>query len=218
MAKLNNRPLLDYSISTAKACNAVTRIICSTEDDRIADFCSEKGIEVHRRPAELAQDNTNVIDVMVHTIEDLGEKEGKVADIIPLLQATSPFLTPEQLEICIKKLQENSEAESSQTVTTFSPNCHAFNQRIIEGDYIRFRFPEERRKFFNKQLKPEHYIFGNLVVTRSSTILNQREIFGSRSLPHIITPYYAFDVDGPREFELAEWIIKSGKVIITEPG
>lgn len=56
--------------------------------------------------------------------------------------------------------------------------------------------------------------FGNLVVTRAITLLEKGEIFGTKSLPHLIDFNYALDVDQPQDFELAEWILKKGKVIL----
>jgi CMP-N-acetylneuraminic acid synthetase len=212
LTNLGGRPLIDFVIAAAKSSRSINRIICSTENDRIADFCHSRGIEVHKRPPELAQDNTPVIDVLTYTLKDIENREGRVADIIPLLQPTSPFLLPEHIDVCVNKLQENNKADSAQTISTFSHNYHAYNQRIIEGNFVRFRFQEERRICYNKQSKPKHYIFGNLVVTRSSTLLEKGEIFGVKSLYNIIPFYYAADVDGPEELELAEWVLETGKV------
>jgi CMP-N,N'-diacetyllegionaminic acid synthase len=212
LVKLAGRPLIDYVISAAKASHCINRIICSTEDSRIADFCYSRGIEVHRRPSDLALDDTPVLDILNYTLRDIGQREGSVADVIPLLQPTSPFLLPEHIEICVDRLKENFEANSVQTISTFSHNYHAYNQRIVEGDFVRFRFPEERKMYYNKQHKPKHYIFGNLVVTRSFTLFDMAEIFGEYSLYFIIPPYYAMDVDTAEDLELAEWMLESGKV------
>lgn len=212
LAALAGRPLIDYIISAAKASSCIDRIICSTEDNRIADFCRRREIEIHSRPPELAHDDTPILDVLTYIIKDIGQREGRIADIIPLLQPTSPFLLPEHIDQCIQSIKENYDADSAQTISTFPHNYHAYNQRIIEGKYVRFRFEKERLIYYNKQSKPKHYIFGNVVVTRSATLLEKGEIFGSHSIPHIIPFHYAADVDGPDELELAEWSLKTNKV------
>ena len=78
------------------------------------------------------------------------------------------------------------------------------------------KFPKERRICYNKQTKPVHYIFGNLIVTRHSTLLEKGDIFGDRSLPHVVPFQYAIDVDGPEDLDSAEWLLESGKVVIAE--
>jgi CMP-N-acetylneuraminic acid synthetase len=131
---------------------------------------------------------------------------------VPLLQPTSPFLLPDHIDTCVEKLRADTRADSAQTISEFSHNYHAYNQRIIEDGNLRFRFVEERRICYNKQTKPKHYIFGNLIVTTAKSLIEKKDIFGDRSIPYIIPFYYSTDVDGPEELELAEWAIANGKI------
>ncbi len=209
---LEGHPLIEYVINAAKKSKRFSRIICSTEDEQIAQVCIQNGIEVHNRPRELAKDDTPVLDVFVHLLQDIGRKEGKIANILPVLQPTSPFVLPEHIDHCIELLETDPSADSSQTITSMPHNFHAYNQRIIENGFVRFRFKKERKTCYNKQSKPTHYIFGNLVVTRASTVLEKGEIFGTKSLPHLIDFNYALDIDQQQDLELAEWLLKTGKV------
>lgn len=212
LVNLGGRPLIEYVINAAKKSKRITRIICSTEDEQIAQVCKKNGIEVHERPLELAKDDIRVLDVFVHLLKDIGGREGKIADVLPILQPTSPFVLPEHIDHCIELLEKSRSADSAQTITSMPHNSHAYNQRIIEDGFVRFRFEKERKTCYNKQSKPPHYIFGNLVATRASTILEKGEIFGTQSLPHIIDFNYALDIDQPHDPELAEWLLKTGKV------
>lgn len=206
---LGGRPLIEYVIKAAQASKYVTRVICSTDDKEISAVCRKHNVEVFNRPKHLCHDLTPVKDVLVDLLNDIGEKEGAVADILPLLQATSPFILPEQIDKCIEYLKENDNADSSQTVSDFPHNFHAFNQRIIENGMVKFRFSEERKKYYNKQTKPKHYIYGNLIVTRSRTLLEKDEIFGEYSIPLEIPYMYALDVDSSYDLKLANLILKS---------
>jgi len=215
LAKLSNRPLIEYVIKAAQACSSVDRIVCSTEDERIRGFCLEQDIEVHNRPKDLAADDTNVLDVLVHFLLECRAKEGSLPDGIVLLQPTSPFVLPSHIDTCVNVIRNDSTANSSQTVTKFSHNFHAYNQRAIEDGHVRFIFAEERKRHYNKQTKPELYIFGNLVVVRSKALLQSKEIFAELSIPHIIPYQYALDVDGPEDLELAEWYLSKGDVVLS---
>ena len=214
MVNLGGRPLISYAIKAAKECKSITRIICSTEDKRIAGFCMEQDIEVHQRPDRLALDDTDLIDVLIYTLKGLEEKEGKVADMIAIMHPTSPFVLKEHIDKCVSMLVQNQEAQSAQTITEFPHIFHAYCQRVIDDGWVRFRFPDERKDFYNKQKKPKHYILGNLIVTRSRTILDGREIYGTKSLPLMIPYPYAIDVDGPYDFDVAQWYLDEGKVHI----
>ena len=100
---LGGKPLLAWPIETARATPAIDRVIVSTDDDRIADAAKVLGAEVYRRPNELATDTAVVADA----IRDLWRRlksEGETATILVLLEATSPFRTPEMIERCLRRL------------------------------------------------------------------------------------------------------------------
>ncbi|GKT37469.1 acylneuraminate cytidylyltransferase family protein, partial [Aduncisulcus paluster] len=84
---------------------------------------------------------------------------------LALLQPTSPFLLPAQIDACSEALRDNPEANSAQTVAEIPHNYHAFNQRVIKDGAVDFNFTEERKFCYNKQSKPHFYSFGNLVIT-----------------------------------------------------
>lgn len=212
MVNLAGKPLIQYVTNTAKASRTISRTICSTDNKKIADYCKGQKIEVHHRPANLSEDETPVLDVLVHLIKDIYDREGEVAEIIVLLQPTSPFTLGSHVDDCVEILKNNPEAQSSQTVVKVPHNFHAYNQRRIDSPWIQFCFPGERKVCYNKQTKPVFYMFGNLVVTRCSALVDEGEIFGTKSLPLFIPFSYALDVDGPDELELAEWYLANKKI------
>jgi CMP-N,N'-diacetyllegionaminic acid synthase len=111
---LGGKPLLAWPIGTAKATPSIDRVIVSTDDDRIADAASGLGAEVYRRPPELATDTAVVADA----IRDLWRRlraEGESATILVLLEATSPFRSPEVIEKCLRRMV----AENLDSIATF---------------------------------------------------------------------------------------------------
>ncbi len=212
MTPLADRPLMEYVIESAKNSRVVSRIICSTDNEAIAGFCAEKGVEVQPRPEELSGDNVPTLDVIVYFLKTLQVENGVVAEMIALLEPTSPFVLPKHICDCTNLLIGDKEADSVQSITTPPPNHHAYNQRHLDDGLVRFSFPEERAGRFNKQLKPQFYIHGNLRIFRSRSVLAKGDLFGDRSLPYIIPRVYALDADGPEDFELAECLLSCSKV------
>jgi CMP-N-acetylneuraminic acid synthetase len=212
MVELGGKPLISYVTNAARQSQSIQRLICSTEDSRIAGWCENNGVEVHPRPPALSQDDTNVVDVLIHLLEDIQEREGKVPEVIALLQATSPFLLPEHIDDCVAKLLANRRARSAQTVTDFPHNYHAFNQRVVQNGMVRFRFARQRRLAHNKQRKPKFYVFGNLLLIRSRALIQTHSAFPNPSLAHVIPWRYALDVDGPEDLEIAEWYLQDERV------
>lgn len=111
---LGGKPLIAWPIETARATASIDRILVSTDDDRIAQAAAGLGAEVYSRPAELATDTALVAD----TIRDLWRRlraEGETAEILVLLEATSPFRTPEMIDRCLRRMVD----ERLDSIATF---------------------------------------------------------------------------------------------------
>ena len=123
-----------------------------------------------------------------------------------------PFLLPAHIDECVSLLSNHIDSASIQTIGRIPHNFHAFNQRVVEDGYVRFRFQEERRVCYNKQKKPEFFMFGNLVITKTESLVKTMEVFAQPSLAYEIPHPYALDVDVPEDLELAEWYLGAKKV------
>lgn len=211
---LAGNPMISYVIQAGKDSTTLSDIYCSTDHDDIAGVCKEAGIDVIDRPEHLGQDDTPVVEVIRHVLEVIGKRDGKIPGMVALLQPTSPFLLPQHIDDCIVALRDNNKADSSQTITPVIHNFHAFNQRVVEDGYVQFRFLEERHSAYNKQRKPKHFVFGNLVVTRSRSLLDGSDCFGNLSIPIEISREYALDVDTLEDVDYANYLIRQGKVLL----
>ncbi|MBF0267913.1 MAG: acylneuraminate cytidylyltransferase family protein [Alphaproteobacteria bacterium] len=213
-------PLLDYGALAAQSSGVLDRIVCSTDDDMIAGRARHLGIEVDRRPDHLATDDAAVADVARDFLSR--QPVGNRPDVIVLIQPTSPFLLPQHVRMLVKALESDLTANSAQTVTTVPHNHHAWNQRVVDGDYVSFHFEAERAIAYNKQKKPKLYIFGNLVAARSRALLAGESFFAKPSVFKEIPWPYDLDLDSPQDLKLAEAMLSAGLVdlphiIKTEP-
>lgn len=204
------RPLIDFQVLAAKASGSLDRLLCSTDHQGIADRCATLRVEVHPRPVHLGADETPIMAVIEDLLQDICDREGAVAECIALLQPTSPFLLAEHIQWTVDALLAHPQAGSAQTVVPCPHNHHALNQRIIKDGEVNFRFPEERAIAHNKQTKPKHYLFGNLLVFRSLTAVEQQTPFANPSCPVEIPFAQGFDLDAPDDVNLGHALLASG--------
>jgi CMP-N,N'-diacetyllegionaminic acid synthase len=204
-------PLIAYTIIAAKKAATIQRIICSTDHQGIADTAVQYGAEVLDRPAYLSGDLVPSIDVMIHVAETLHHKEGAIAEVLALFQPTSIFIQSEQIDRAVNALIADPAAKSSQTVVKVPHQFHAHNQRMMydDGKDIAFVFEREREKGYSKQTKPVFYTYGNLIVTRTQSLIEKKTLFGRPSIPVVIPLYTAYDLDGQEDIALAELMIKN---------
>jgi CMP-N,N'-diacetyllegionaminic acid synthase len=211
LVSVSGKPLIEYTVNAAKSANTLERIVCTTDNSIIADVVKSLGVEIIDRPNHLSGDLVPSIDVMIHVVETIEKNEGAVAEIIILFQPTSIFITSEQIDLAVNALIDNPHANSSQTVVKVPHQFHAYNQRIMydNGKDIAFVFQKEREKGYSKQTKPVYYTYGNLIVTRTKSLIEKKTLFGRPSIPIVIPLYCAYDLDCQEDIELAELMIKN---------
>jgi len=209
LVSIAGRPLLDYGVTAAKSSGVCDRIIGSTDDDRIAERFRQLGIEVDRRPSKLGGDDTPVLAV----IRDLLARHQSASGLpwlIVLVQPTSPFLLPSHAEGLVRLMAERRSAKSGQTVALCPHNHHAWNQREIADGIVHFVHQSEREKAYNKQTKPERWVFGNLVATTAAAIMAGEGLFASPSAAYPIERPYDFDLDVKSDVDIATALVTSG--------
>lgn len=111
---LGGKPLLAWPIETALATPEIDSIYVSTDDERISACARDHGAKVHQRPAELASDTALVADTVRHLYSELTARSEGI-DIFVLLEATSPFRTPEMIRRCLKRMVD----EDLDSIATF---------------------------------------------------------------------------------------------------
>lgn len=210
LVMLAGRPLLDYGVTAVQASSRCLRIVGSTEDERIANRFKELGVECDIRPSELAQDNTPVAEVAHEWLSRLRRAGELLPDMLLLVQPTSPFLRPHDVTSLVHALARDLAARSGQTVVACPHNAHAWNQRICENGRVRFVYAEERRRAYNKQTKPKHWLFGNAVAARVEALLAGEGFFAAPSVAVEIEPPYDFDLDTSIDVAVAEALIANG--------
>jgi len=127
---LGGKPLVAWSIDVAEAVEAIDRVVVSTDDDAIAKAARRYGGEIARRPAELATDDSLVIETVRYHLSEW-KAEGRAAGIVVLLEPTCPLRQPKDVEACLRRLSEEN-VDSVATFTDAAVNPHRA-WRIEEG-------------------------------------------------------------------------------------
>src|SRR5438067_5573943 len=72
LANVAGKSLLVRAIETARATGRIDRVVVSTEHPAIAAAARGAGADVLDRPAELTADETPMLDVVLHAVQNLG--------------------------------------------------------------------------------------------------------------------------------------------------
>ena len=77
LIKINNKPLIKYTLDVAKKIKNCD-IFISTDSKKILNYCKKQGLHIdYLRPKSLSKSSTSMIDAVLHGINFL-EKKKKV--------------------------------------------------------------------------------------------------------------------------------------------
>jgi CMP-N-acetylneuraminic acid synthetase len=179
---LLGKPLIAWSIEAAKNSKLIDVVAVSTEDAEIARVARQYGAEVIDRPKELATDEASTIDVMQHALKV------KPADILVLLQPTSPVRDKGLIDACIEQFKAT---KADSLATGF--NC----------TYTEYGTNELRRQ----DISGFFYDDGNVYINRADLVL-QGDRYGKRIERMPISREQNIDIDDEFDFFIAEQVLR----------
>ena len=114
---INGKPMLAYSIEHALQTSLIDRVIVSTDSEKYASIAREYGAEVpFIRPAEYATDTSLDLDVFMHALSFLEEKEGYIPDLVVQLRPTYPIRRIQDIENMIRYMEVHPDVDSMRCV------------------------------------------------------------------------------------------------------
>lgn len=199
---LCGKPMMAYPIVAAKDARGVSRVVVSTESEKIKEIAEQFGADVpFLRPIELTEDVATSQEVLVHALDELKKLENYEPDYVLLLYPTSPLLSRERIEQAIALAIEK---DADSVISGYSDKGHYWLE--ADGGWQRL-YPKE---LVNSQYqKPLFVENGAIYMTRSSIV--RKQIVADRAQVLIMEPDENVDVDYPEDFAKVEEIMKSRK-------
>ena len=193
-------PLVAHSIRHARAADAVTRVVVSTDDAEIAAVSQEFGAEVVMRPAAIAGDTATSESALMHVLETLA-RDGYQPDLVVFLQATSPVRGARDIDDAVATLL-SEDADSLLSVC----RVEGFVWRIERGALSSFSYDYRQRA--RRQDAPEDLIEnGSIYVFRPELLRETGNRLGGTIAVLRQHPLHSFQVDEPEDLAVVEQIL-----------
>jgi CMP-N,N'-diacetyllegionaminic acid synthase len=196
LAPVAGKPLLAWTVEAALASRRLTRTVVSTDSEEIAELARSLGAEALARPAELAGDDTPMLDVVVHALAELPD-----CDVLVLLQPTSPLRRAEHVDAAVDLLLDSG-AESVVSVVEVPHAFRPASLMRLEGGRL---VPLDAGAPLLRQQKPPVYARNGpaVLALRRDRLDPGRGLYGGDCRPYVMGQRDSLDVDGPFELELA---------------
>ena len=188
--KIAGKPLIAWTIESAKSSKLLDRFIVSTDDKEIAEISKRYGAEVLTRPMKYATDKSTTLSVLQYVLKKIP------ADTIVILQPTSPARDSGLIDYCIKRYME----KKSDTLAT------GFICKFMEyGTYSARR----------QDLKGFFYDDGNVYVI-AADLIKKGKMIGKRVERVEISKEQNIEIDDKFDFWIVEKILKKRNREVTD--
>lgn len=175
------KPLLAWTTEAAKSARRLDRYVVSTEDPKIARVARSLDAEVLDRPRALATDRADTLPVLQHALRKIP------ADVVVLLQCTSPIRRPGLVDLCIEKFL----AAGADSLATVTPDSS-------------YEYGHEMPR--RQDIAPRLIDNGNIYVMRAE-LLARGDRYGRKIVRLPISKEESVEIDEPFDFWLAEKVL-----------
>ena len=194
---INNKPLIYWSINSAKNSKLVNKVIVSSEDDKILRYSKKLDVQTVKRPKRLSNSIIMPDAALVHAVSSIKEK----IDLIVFLHPTSPLRKKDDIDNSIKILIGNN-YDSLLTVNIFKKFIwHKKKNSAFPINYNYLKRPRSQ-EFENYCENGSIYVFKKKILNK-----NKNRLGGKIGL--MIQEDWQFcDINNSDDFKEAESIMK----------
>jgi CMP-N,N'-diacetyllegionaminic acid synthase len=201
---LGGKPLIQYTVETARAIATDDNICISTDDLSIVNVLKALGYNVpFVRPAHLASDLSGSYEVILHALE-FYEKQGRTFEKLILLQPTSPFRTAKQVTEALALYTPSIEMVVSVKETRANPYY-----LLMEENADGWLEKVKSATFNRRQDVPVVYELNGAIYVINVEKLKRQPISSFRFIrKYVMDELCSLDIDTPIDWVLAEALLE----------
>ncbi|MBP1888135.1 acylneuraminate cytidylyltransferase family protein [Ensifer mexicanus] len=187
--EFHGRPLIHWSISAALESGCCNTVLVSTDSREIADIAIAGGaIAPWLRPQHLADDKASTMAAVVHALDQ------SPADIVVVLQPTSPLRTAGDVAACVSLYRE-----TGKPVVSVCPAKPWLFRKTNSGALT------PAIEFATQRQEVEYFSPNGAVYVFSAEFLRSGDAWWSvGALPYLMPPERSVDIDTPYDLTVAK--------------
>lgn len=206
---LLGKPLIAYTIKTAKQCSLLNDIIVSTNSKDISAVAKDHGINfMVDRPEALATDTASKWPVFIHALEAYEQQKNITVDYIVDMDVTVPLKTSADINGAINLSLEN--ANTDVVITAYEPERNPyFNMMEIAEDGFAHIVKRSVSPIVRRQDAPAVYSLCPAAYVIKKAALYKYDHWSKANCKLYIMPRErAIDIDTAFDFKLVEFLMQ----------
>ncbi|MDG2007822.1 MAG: acylneuraminate cytidylyltransferase family protein [Alphaproteobacteria bacterium] len=206
--KLNNKPLIYYTVKEALKSKLLTDYIISTDSLDISKIAQNYKVDVpFIRPKKYSTDKASSSSALKHAVLFMEKKNNIQYDFIIEIMATNPLKNTYDIDSVIQKLTR-TKADSVIAMSKVIEEHPRRLKKIIKDKIVDIMY--EKRESRRQDLKPEVFIrAGSIYGIKRNILIDKGLRYGTKnSRAYILPEERSINIDSKRDFIIAEYLIK----------
>lgn len=213
---LNKKPLISYTIEQALKWDKTSRVIGSTDSEKIASICRRYGAEVpFIRPNNLATDTVGKVPVIRHALLEAERIYKERYDIIVDLDVTAPIRTIHDLDSALELFNlKNPKTLFSVVIAHKNPyfNMIEIDEKGKAHLSKRTSDPVLRRQ----DAPPVYSMNASIIMFARDYLLDESNVSAQsdNSIPYVMDEIASVDIDREVDFRFIEFLVDEGLAVL----
>ena len=203
--KVNGKPLMTWTIESAKKSNVFDSIWVSSDSDEILEVGRQEEVNTIKRPEEVSGDEVLSVDSLHWVVGEIEKLKETTYDYVVELPVVCPLRNEDHIREAVNKLI-TTDADSVISVTQMTDKHPVRMKRITDDDLIEdfcSEYPEGdagRRQ----DLEPCYIRNGGIYSMKRDTLINEKTRHGKVSRPYVMEDKYSINIDSEIDLRIAE--------------
>ena len=209
LVKIAGLSLIAHAAYTINSLAWVDHAVISTDDQEMLKEGNDHGLAgVFLRPPHLSADDTNAVDVWLHALHESEQYWGLQFDCSVLLEPTSPFRKPHDVENTVRKLIQGR-YDSVLTITETDSKSHPFKQLVMNKERIGFYDERGQGIVGRQELNAVYHRNGVAYATTRENLINCGGIINENTAA-VVVDEPVVNIDTSWDLMYAEWLFSQG--------
>ena len=207
IVKLNDKPLIQYTIEEGIKVKDITDLVVSTDNKEIQTLSIKLGAQApFLRPKYLSTDRAQSAPVIEHALKFMEKKNKLKYDLVLMLQPTTPFRKTAHIKQAIK-LFKNNICDSIVSVVSVDSYHPLRMKKIVNNRLINYIDQDNWNMKPRQDLPPVYIRNGCIYLIERSVFLKRKSLIGKNCFPYIMASNLSINIDNYIDLMLARSIL-----------
>ena len=208
--KIAGKPLIEWSLEQLINNSKVDKVIVSTDDQEILNYCIEKGaLNIGLRPKNLSSDSVSKWDVWKHSLK-IVEKNIGIINCFVDLDCTSPLRIESDINEAINLFME-AKPDMVMSCCEARKNPY-FNMVEQDKDGYLYLSKKPSKNIVARQQAPKVYEHAaSTYVISPNYLKSSKNILSGKVIPYFMPYERCIDIDNEFDFKIVEFLLQNNK-------